>query len=213
MENNLFSKHKYYNNYFFAKWAKLYDYEKYFLFPLRKKAAQFLDLTPPQKIIDVASGTGSQAHELAKLGYDVIGMDLSKEMLKQAKKKCNSGLKLGFQEADATDLPFEDNYFDASSISLGLHDMPYEIDLMVLKEMKRVTKNGGKILIIDYNEPRKHIVAKLAHPIIKLYEMPNYKPFINRGLEAILLEVGLRAHKETNWLGLFQIVLVLNDKE
>ena len=45
--NNLVKQHKYYNNEFFAKWAKLYDLEKYILFPLRKKAARFLDLTPP----------------------------------------------------------------------------------------------------------------------------------------------------------------------
>jgi len=212
MNDDILIKHKYYNNQFFAKWAKLYDYEKYLLFPVRRKAARFLDFTSPQKIIDVATGTGAQAYELAKLGHEVIGIDLSKEMLKQASKKCNQELKLKFQQADATDLPFKDDSFDASSISLGLHDMPYEIDLLVLKEMKRVTKNGGKILIVDYMEPRKHFIAKLSHRIANLYETVNYKPFIDKGLDTILGKVGIKIDKSTNFLGIFQINLVRNQK-
>ncbi len=212
MNNNLINKHKYYNNRWFAKWAKLYDYEKYILFPLRRKAAIFLDSHSPLKILDVATGTGAQAYELAKLGHGVIGIDLSEEMLEQAKKKCVQNLKLIFQQADATNLPFRDNYFDASSISLGLHDMPYEIDLLVLNEMKRVTKNGGKILIVDYMEPKKHFIAKFSHRIVSLYETVNYKPFIEKGLDAVLGGVGLKIDRSTNFLGIFQINLATNEK-
>ncbi|MBI4225901.1 methyltransferase domain-containing protein [Candidatus Roizmanbacteria bacterium] len=148
-------KYKYYNYKFFAKWARLYDYEKYITFPLKQKAARFLDLKSPKKILDVATGTGAQAYEIAKLGHNVVGIDLSPEMLEQTKKKISSNLKLRFQQADGTNLPFKDNSFDASTISLGLHDTPYEIELLVLKEMKRATKKGGSILIVDYNEPKK----------------------------------------------------------
>lgn len=206
--------HDYYNHNFFANWAWLYDYEKYLTFLLRQKAAKFLDsdLRQPSKILDVATGTGLQACEFAKLGHQVIGVDLSNKMLEQAKKKTQPELKLYFQQADATGLPFKDNFFDASSISLGLHDMPYEISLLVLKEMKRVTKKGGEILIVDYMEPRKHFIAKFSHRIVSLYETINYKPFIKRGLDAILSEVGLKIDKSTNFLGIFQINLVLNYK-
>lgn len=212
MTSNLLQKHTYYNNKFFARWARLYDYEKYFLFPLRRKAAKFLGLSYPKKVIDIATGTGSQAFELAKLGYDVIGVDLSKEMLEQSQKKVGANLRLRFQQADSTDLPFKDNSFDAASISLGLHDMPYEIDLLTLKETKRVTKNGGTILIVDYMEPKKHLVAKILYPIIRAYETPNYIPFIQKGLDEVLETVGLKVIKDTNFLGLFQIVLVKNEK-
>lgn len=205
-------RHKYYNNAFFARWAGLYDYEKYLFTPLRRKAAEFLELKPPKKILDVATGTGAQAYELAKQGYTVVGIDLSPEMLQQAKKKLSSKLKLSFQQADATDLPFKANEFDATSISLGLHDMPYEVDIKVLKEIKRVTKNNGKILIVDYNEPKKHWMAKLAFPIINAYETKNWRPFVERGLDSLLNEVGLKIQKETNYLGLAQIVVVNNEK-
>lgn len=51
MHNELAKKHEYYNNLFFGKWAKLYDCEKYFLFPIRKKAACFFPLKLSAKII------------------------------------------------------------------------------------------------------------------------------------------------------------------
>ena len=129
-------------------------------------------------------------------------------MLKEAQKKLNKNLNLKFRQADATHLPFRNNSFDAASISLGLHDMPHEIDLMVLKEIKRVVKKGGQILIVDYNETKKHLIAKLLFPAINLYETVNWKPFIKKGLESLLKEVNLNVERETNWLGAIQIVLV-----
>ena len=212
IHNELAKKHAYYNNLFFGKWARLYDYEKYFLFPIRKKAAQFLSLNSPAKIIDVATGTGAQAYELAKLGFDVTGIDLSPEMLEQAKKKLDKSLKLRFLHSDATELPFKDNEFDGASISLGLHDMPYEIGLAVLSEIKRVVKKNGSILIVDYMEPKKHAVAWLLHPLIKLYETPNYDLFIKKGLERYLRQVKLKINKFTHVLGIVQIALIANAK-
>lgn len=212
MSNDLATKHKYYNNNFFEKWAWLYDFEKYFAFPLRVKAAHFLGAEPKSKVIDVATGTGAQAYELAKLNLEVIGIDLSPKMLEKAKKKCRNSLTLKFQHVDATEIPFKDNYFDYSSISLGLHDMPHDIGILVLKEMKRVTKKDGQILIVDYMEPKKHAVAKISHLLVSLYETKNYKPFIKHGLDGILSETGLKTYRESNFLGLFQIVLVKNNK-
>lgn len=198
----------YYNNKFFCRWAWLYDYEKYFFSPLRKKAAKFLDLKSPKKILDVATGTGAQAFELAKLGHDVMGIDLSPEMLSQAKRKQSPKLKLTFQEADGTKLPFNDAFFDIATISWGIHDMPYEIGIKVLKEMKRVIKKGGQILIVDYMNPRKHVVAKFTHPLICLYETRNYKPFIERGLETYIKDAGLKVLKETDYIGVWEFVLL-----
>lgn len=212
INSDLIKRHTYFNNKFFARWARLYNYEKYFLFPLRQKAAKYLNLKAGSKIIDVATGTGAQAYELAKLGYDVTGIDLSPEMLAQAKKKASRIYKLRFMHEDGTDLPFKDSTFSAASISLGFHDMPYEIDVKVLREVKRVTKNKGYILIVDYMEPRKHVVAKFTHQFIKLYETPMYRPFIERGLQQILNDAGLSITRETNFLGVFQIVVVTNNK-
>ena len=105
------NSYKYYNNSFFSKWAWLYDYERYIFSPLRRYVANFLNLKSPKKILDVATGIGAQAYELAKLGHEVVGIDLSPEMLTQAKKKMSKNLKLKFQEADGIKLPFKDNVF------------------------------------------------------------------------------------------------------
>lgn len=178
----------------------------------QKKSHRFLNVKPPAKILDVATGTGAQAYELAKQGYEVTGIDLSEGMLNQARKKYSHTLKLKFLQADATTLPFKNNTFDASSISLGLHDMPYEVEISVLKEIKRVTKRNEEILIVDYMEPKKHFIAKISHLLVNLYETSNYSPFIKKGLDNILNKVGLKPDRNTNFFGLVQIVIVKNNK-
>ena len=133
-------------------------------------------------------------------------------MLAQARKKLDPSLLLSFRQGDGTTMPFGGNSFDGASISLGLHDMPYEIGVRVLREIKRVTKRNGGILVVDYMEPKKHIVAKFTHPLIKLYETPMYLPFIERGLEKILMDAGLSISRETDFLGISQIIVALNRK-
>jgi hypothetical protein len=78
--------------------------------------------------------------------------------------------------------------------------------------MRRVTNTDGRILIVDYNEPKNHWVAKLAYPLIKTGESVNWTPFITRGLEKILNEAGLKVAKWTTILGVIQIVIADNHK-
>jgi len=208
VKTGVINTHSYYNNKFFGRWAGVYDLEKYFFFPLRKEAAKFLDVKPPKKILDVATGTGALAFELTKLGNDVTGIDLSPEMLTQAKKKLSPRLKLKFQVADGTKLPFKDESFDATTISWGIHDMPYEVGIKVLKEMKRVTKKNGRIMIVDYTNSKKHYPAKITQFLINLYETKNYKPFVTRGMEAYVSEAGLKITKEKNYLRIWEFILL-----
>lgn len=205
---NSLNQHAKYNNQFFGFWAWVYDFEKYIFFPYRRKSAAFLGLQPTKKILDVATGTGALAYELAKLGHDVIGIDLSPEMLNQAKKKLTPKLKLTFQLADGTKLPFKDNSFDVTTISWGIHDMPYEIGIKVLEEMKQVTKKDGRILIVDYMEPKKHIVAKFTHLLVSLYETKYYQSFIRKGMSTYIRQSKLKIIKEGNYLGAWQMIVL-----
>jgi ubiquinone/menaquinone biosynthesis C-methylase UbiE len=68
----------------------------------RKQAAEFLGLPHNQKIVDIATGTGTLAYEFAKLGHSVIGIDSSTEMLNRAKKKYSKNLNIRFEQAEAT---------------------------------------------------------------------------------------------------------------
>lgn len=204
----------YYNHTFFTKWAWLYDYEKYVTFPLRKKAAGLLNsyLNPSKKILDVATGTGLYACECAKLGHEVIGVDLSKAMLKQADKKSSPDLKLQFRQVNTTKLPFRDNAFDASTIFWGLHDMPYDVRLLVLKEMKRVTKSNGFLFFADYVEPARSFFNYVVYRIERIWETPMFEDFAQRGLSSHLSTVQLKPMQQITYLNFIQIVLCKNSK-
>lgn len=208
----LIKKHTYFNHKFFAKWAPYYDIAALTIKPLRYEAARRLLLHKGSRVLDVATGTGEQALALAKAGYDVTGIDLSPEMLEQAKKKLSPKLQLRFIHADATDIPFTTNSFDGASISLGLHDMPYEIRLLVLNEIKRVVKPNGHIMIIDYREPQQGLRAYLLHVLVRKLETPMYQDFIRRGLNNHLETIRLKPFRQEVVWGGIQIKVCKNDK-
>ncbi len=209
-QKSILTKHAYFNNKFFEKWAPYYDIFEIILGPMRSKAAELLSLPKKSKILDVATGTGSLAITLAKKECQVTGVDLSPDMLRLAKKKVLPNLNVKFFNLDATNLPYPSHSFDGASVSFGLHDMPPEIGHKVLKEMRRVTKRGGSILVADHLEPSSHWFAQLLHPIIRKYETPNYIPFTHTGLVNILKKAGLRVSTKRYWLWLFQYIIAIN---
>ncbi|MDP1721924.1 MAG: methyltransferase domain-containing protein [Candidatus Gottesmanbacteria bacterium] len=207
----LIKRHAYFNRKFFARWAPYYDLVAFVLKPLRYDAARRLQLPHDSRVLDVATGTGEQALALAKAGYDVTGIDLSPDMLKRATKKRTSSIKLKFVHSDATQLPFTSNSFDATTISFALHDMPYEIRLLVLKEMIRVTKNNGIIMTIDYLEPSKGLLGAITYRFVRRFETPMYEDFIHKGLLIHLTKVGLVPQTQTT-LFIGQIKICKNKK-
>src|SRR3990170_8246133 len=134
---------------------------------IRDKVVNFTDAKNGSKILDMATGTGKQAFAFAKKGYDVIGIDLSEAMLKVANKKNRYG-NVKFQVGDATNLLFEDESFDISCMSFALHDMPLTIREKALKEMVRVTKRKGTVVIVDYALPKNKIGRFLIYHFVNL---------------------------------------------
>ena len=178
----------------------------------RDRVVNFTDAQRGSKILDVATGTGQQALAFAKKGYEVIGIDLSEAMLNVAKKK-NKYKNVKFEVADATNLPFDDNIFDISSISFALHDMPLSIREKVLKEMVRVTKPEGIIVITDYNLPKNKIGKFLIYHFVSLFEAEYYKNFINSDLEALLNKNRIKIiEKDTVMHGVGRILKGINNK-
>ena len=192
-----------YTNRLFGKWAPIYDLFTMPLFRVRNRVVDLVDAEKDSKILDVCCGTGKQAFAFGKRGYSVIGIDLSEDMLKIAKRK-NRYENVRFMLADASNIPFEDNYFDVSCISFGLHDMPHDIREKVLDEMKRVSK---KIVIIDYNIPKNRLHRFLHVSIASLYESKYYKDFAERDLKELLRQHNLKVIKET--FGLIDFVRIL----
>lgn len=116
---------------------------------IKKQAIGNLPLDHKIKILDVCTGTGDIAIYFAKLlpCADIVGVDFSPEMLKIASIKAQNYKNINFMEGDALNLPFDDGEFDIAFISFGLRNLT---DLeQGLKEMKRVTKQGGVISSLD----------------------------------------------------------------
>ena len=157
---------------------------------VRDKVVNFTDPRNGSKILDVATGTGKQAFAFARKGHEVIGIDLSEAMLKVAHKKNKYG-NVKFEVADATNLRFKDNSFDVSCVSFGLHDMPLTIREKALKEIVRVTKTKGMIVIVDYALPENKISRFLIYHFVNLYEGRYYSTFIKSDLEALLKKTGI----------------------
>jgi len=82
-------------------------------------------------------------------------------MLAVARKKRTKD-NLYFLQMDANEMSFQDDYFDIVTISLGLHDMPQEIRISVLEEVKRVLKKDGKLYILEHDLPQNKFIGKWA---------------------------------------------------
>lgn len=179
---------------------------------VRESVVSLTNAPKGSKILDVATGTGQQAFAFAKEGYEVIGIDLSEAMLSVAKKK-NKYRNAKFEAADATNLPFKDNSFDVSSVSFALHGMPLSIREKVLKEMVRVTKQKGTIVVVDYDLPKNKLGRFLIYHFIALYEPEYYKSFIKSDLEALLNKNRIEVtEKRTVLYGAGRILRGMNNK-
>jgi len=121
----------------------------------RKKVRKELENIHPEIILDVATGTGDLAIELAKLPVKkIIGIDIAAEMLEVGRVKVkNKGLDqlIELQVGDSEHIHFDDNHFDAVSVAFGVRN--YENLSKGLKEMQRVLKPGGKVVILEFSKP------------------------------------------------------------
>lgn len=118
------------------------------VFPWRKVTTDALQIEPGMKILDIAAGTGSSTAQYARAGADVIGCDFSAGMIAEGKKRHP---ELTFVEGDATNLQFPDNTFDAVTISYGIRNT--NNPQQALKQMLRVTKPGGKLVVCEFSQP------------------------------------------------------------
>jgi len=152
---------------------------------VRKKVVEVCSPTKDSKILDVCTGTGGQAIEFGKKGFEVTGIDLSEEMLEVAKKK-NKHENVKFEIGDAANIPLKDIDFNISCVSFGLHEMPHTIIEKVLSEIKRVTKPDGKIIIVDYSLPKNKLIRSVGYHFIKIYESKYFQSFVKTDLPKLL---------------------------
>ncbi|MFH1564081.1 MAG: class I SAM-dependent methyltransferase [Nitrospirota bacterium] len=133
------------------------------------------ELNPSKKILELGCGTGEYTLRLAKTGSKIIAIDISLPLINQAKQKIKA-TNVNFVIADAENLPFKDNTFDAVVGNAVLHHLDLD---SALEEMKRVLKTGGKIAFTEPNmlNPQNLVVKNIK--IVKRWvgESPDERAF------------------------------------
>jgi SAM-dependent methyltransferase len=108
-----------------------------------------IGIGPGDRVLDVAAGTGSVAIPAAQTGAAVVASDLTPELLGRGTAIADEcGVTLEWREANAEDLPFADNEFDAVVSSIGVMFVPHH--QMAADELIRVCKPGGRIGVISW---------------------------------------------------------------
>lgn len=123
----------------------------------KKITIDLAKIRPGQTVLDLAAGTGDLTKKIAKrVGESgkVVSSDINEAMLAEGRKKLlNEGFfnNIEFVQANAEQLPFEDNQFDCLTMSFGLRNVTDKDQ--ALREMVRVLKPGGQAIILEFSKP------------------------------------------------------------
>ncbi len=147
------------------------------------------------KILDLCTGTATNAMGISKAipTSEIVGVDLSENMLKVAREKLKkSNIKnITLYQMDATKLSFKSESFDKILLSLILHEMDEELRSKILSEAKRASKKDGRIIITEWERSSKLSQQLLFMPIHLLEPKP-YREFINKDLYTYFTKHGLQ---------------------
>lgn len=148
--------------------AGRYDFLNHFLsmnidYLWRKKVISLLKPYQPQRILDIATGTADLAIQASTLKpKQIIGIDISEEMLKIGQKKLSDKNKeclIQLMTADAENMPFENGSFDACMVAFGVRN--FENLKQGLSEMHRVLEPNGKVVILEFSKPTQFPVKQI----------------------------------------------------
>ncbi len=127
------------------------------------------NVQPGQQVLDIAGGTGDLANAFAqKVGLDgqVVLSDINEAMLRTGRDRLiDAGSALECAVCDAEQLPFADTSFDLVSVAFGLRNMTHKD--VALREMHRILKPGGKVLVLEF--------SRVAKPLEKVYDWYSFK--------------------------------------
>lgn len=167
-----------------------------------------LELEPGQQILEVGCGTGEDARAMAQRvtpGGHVVAVDGSQSMITAARQRAESyNLSVEFQVADALQLPFDDNRFDASRADRIF--MHLESPAQALREMMRVVRPGGRVLVyeVDFETVTVDLPDRpLTRKIVNTWCDGFRNGWLGRHIPALFREAGLhdvRITPATLWL-------------
>jgi len=179
--------------------------------PFRYKILNYMRIKKP--VLDVGGGTGGFTLELAKHSKEVVGIDISKKQITQAKTKLeNSGLKnLEFRHINALTISEEfDMQFNFAVFTFMLHEIDHKDRIALLTEISKVAKS---VIIMEFNIPHPWNIWGIINRSIEFFagknHFSNFLDFKRRGgINKILEEVGFQISEEKiNRKNVFKIVV------
>ena len=164
-----------------------------------RKAIQSMDIRPADRILDLGAGTGRNAYLMTRYFSsrgELIGLDISKEMISQFKKNCAvfPNIKIINARIDQ-DLAYE-RYFDKVFISFVLHGFPQKARNQIIRNAFKALKKGGEFFILDYNEFSLNEIPFYLRVPFKLMECSYAFDFIEKDWKKILFLQGFNDFRE-----------------
>jgi demethylmenaquinone methyltransferase/2-methoxy-6-polyprenyl-1,4-benzoquinol methylase len=150
----------------------------------RKKAVKLSGAKKGHHVLDCATGTGDFAIAFKKkVGPEgrVVGTDFSQPMIEPAPAKAQKkNLDITFEVADAMNLPYENASFDITSIAFGIRNV--DDTFICLKELARVTKPGGKVVVLEFGQPSG--LMRVPFTLYSKYIMPTVGGWLSGNRQA-----------------------------
>lgn len=155
---------------FYKYLSRVYDRINPFIWneEMRDEALEWFGIEAGDRVLDVGCGTGFATEGLLKHTDDVWGLDQSAHQLERAFTKFGKRGTVKFHRGDAERLPFADDSFDAYWSSGSIEYWPNPVDALV--EFRRVTKPGGRVLVVGPDYPNSKLMQTLADAIMLFYD-------------------------------------------
>jgi demethylmenaquinone methyltransferase/2-methoxy-6-polyprenyl-1,4-benzoquinol methylase len=159
----------------------------------RDRLVRAMSLPVAARVLDVATGTADVALAIADTHRDahVVGLDPSANMLEVGRAKAAAyGTRIELIQGDAQHMPFADASFDGACISFGIRNVPDR--LQGLREMRRVVKPGGRVVVLELGEPKGGPLAFFARLHVH-HIVPRLGAYLSRAPEYRYLQRSIAA--------------------
>lgn len=196
----------------YSKWSNIYDlFWGKLLHPGQKAAIEIMDIQPGDRILEVGIGTGLSL-PLYPDNCQVVGIDLSAEMLKKAQKKVEKHRldNVILEKMDAGNMDFDDNSFDTVIAAHVVSVVPDPVK--VILEMKRVCKKGGKLLFLNHFKSQNPILAKFEELISPLCDKIGFKTDLDVEKLMAITNLKINYRRKINLFNYWQLVQCINQK-